>query len=528
MGNSLKIFLLQKAKQVTMIKTKESITAMKRYFFLILAVLMTAAVLLTACQPQGSEEQAPTIASYEGYSNIPDLGDIAGAKSDEALASAAAARMDVAPETVFVYPLGDIPEDALNVWTKELKARGFEQSGTLEEAGNTVTWYSDDRKIGVVAGYMDTDKQGGMDAIGVFLVEKSLAGKYVNIDYEEVQEGWGNANNGARFFIDDKKIFGFGYVGAAEGLLSKNTDSSSALMLVEGAHPRYVHEWNKTVYACLSDRLIAIDTKEKDPEEAVTTLLDGNLQSLQIVNEKLWYTTKNGLFYCDLDGENTVKVTGKKMKDAYVVGDKVYYRDAEDENTEHAYSLLTEVDTRVTEEAVSSFFLGSKGNGYYIAERDVKPEEPEEDEESAKEESTKEETTAKAEDEKSSEETSEETTAADGEEAAEEEPETAWTLIRVSLKDGKTTELTTVREGTALVGIGGKVYYVSDEHQGQIYSISKSGGTPKRVTRDEDCKYLMTFHDMILYYDYDDETEEGLEHIYISTPDGFMKSDILG
>lgn len=523
MGNSLKIFLLQKAKQVTMIKTKESITAMKRYFFLILAVLMTAAVLLTACQPQGSEEQAPTIASYEGYSNIPDLGDIAGAKSDEALASAAAARMDVAPETVFVYPLGDIPEDALNVWTKELKARGFEQSGTLEEAGNTVTWYSDDRKIGVVAGYMDTDKQGGMDAIGVFLVEKSLAGKYVNIDYEEVQEGWGNANNGARFFIDDKKIFGFGYVGAAEGLLSKNTDSSSALMLVEGAHPRYVHEWNKTVYACLSDRLIAIDTKEKDPEEAVTTLLDGNLQSLQIVNEKLWYTTKNGLFYCDLDGENTVKVTGKKMKDAYVVGDKVYYRDAEDENTEHAYSLLTEVDTRVTEEAVSSFFLGSKGNGYYIAERDVKPEEPEEDEESAKEEST-----AKAEDEKSSEETSEETTAADGEEAAEEEPETAWTLIRVSLKDGKTTELTTVREGTALVGIGGKVYYVSDEHQGQIYSISKSGGTPKRVTRDEDCKYLMTFHDMILYYDYDDETEEGLEHIYISTPDGFMKSDILG
>ena len=30
-----------------------------------------------------------------------------------------------------------------------------------------------------------------------------------------------------------------------------------------------------------------------------------------------------------------------------------------------------------------------------------------------------------------------------------------------------------------------------------------------------------------VHYDYDDETEEGLEHIYISTPDGFMKSDIL-
>ena len=89
-------------------------------------------------------------------------------------------------------------------------------------------------------------------------------------------------------------------------------------------------------------------------------------------------------------------------------------------------------------------------------------------------------------------------------------------------------EMIGITLATALVGIGSKVYYVSDEHQGQIYSISKSGGTPKRVTRDEDCKYLMTFHDMILYYDYDDETEEGLEHIYISTPDGFMKSDILG
>ena len=54
---------------------------MKRYFFLILAVLLSTVVLLTACQPNGSEEQAPTISSYEGYSNIPDLGSIAGAEA---------------------------------------------------------------------------------------------------------------------------------------------------------------------------------------------------------------------------------------------------------------------------------------------------------------------------------------------------------------------------------------------------------------------------------------------------------------
>ena len=57
MGKSLKICLLQKRKQVTMIKTKESLTAMKRYFFLILAVLMTTVLLLTACQPTGSKEE---------------------------------------------------------------------------------------------------------------------------------------------------------------------------------------------------------------------------------------------------------------------------------------------------------------------------------------------------------------------------------------------------------------------------------------------------------------------------------------
>ena len=268
MEKSLKIYLLQKRKQVTMIKTKESLTAMKRYFFLILAVLLSTVVLLTACQPNGSEEQAPTISSYEGYSNIPDLGSIAGAESNAKLAAAAAERMSVDPETVFVYSLGDLPEDALNVWTRELKARGFEKNGTLEEAGNTISWYSEDRDIGVVAGYMDTDKQDGMDAFAVFLANKSLSGKYVDIDYEKVQEAWSNANNGASFFIDDKKIFGYGYIGSADdGFLSKNTDSSSALMLVEGVRPRYVHEWDKTVYACLPDRLVAVDTKKKDPEE---------------------------------------------------------------------------------------------------------------------------------------------------------------------------------------------------------------------------------------------------------------------
>ncbi len=179
-----------------MIKTKESLTAMKRYFFLILAVLLSTVVLLTACQPNGSEEQAPTISSYEGYSNIPDLGSIAGAESNAKLAAAAAERMSVDPETVFVYSLGDLPEDALNVWTRELKARGFEKNGTLEEAGNTISWYSEDRDIGVVAGYMDTDKQDGMDAFAVFLANKSLSGKYVDIDYEKVQEAWSNANNG--------------------------------------------------------------------------------------------------------------------------------------------------------------------------------------------------------------------------------------------------------------------------------------------------------------------------------------------
>ena len=171
-----------------MIKTKESLTAMKRYFFLILAVLMATVLLLTACQPNGSEEEAPTIASYEGYSNIPDLGSIAGTKSNGKLATAAAERLSVDPEAVFVYSLGDLPEDAVNVWTRELKARGFEKSGTLEEAGNTVSWYSEDRDIGVVAGYMDTDKQDGMDAFAVFLVNKSLSVKYVDIDYEKVQE----------------------------------------------------------------------------------------------------------------------------------------------------------------------------------------------------------------------------------------------------------------------------------------------------------------------------------------------------
>lgn len=485
----------------------------------VLALLLAFVFVLAACQTTVPEEDnAPKIASYSGYSNIPDLGALAEAKSDEDLAAAAAERLSVDPETVLVYSLQDLSEEELKTWTAELKERGFEASGNLEEGGNSVSWYSDDRKIGLVAGYMDTDKQEGMDSFGVLLVNKSLKGKYVDLDYESVQEGWGNANNGASFFIDDKKIFGYGYISSDDGFLSKNTDSSSALMLVEAQRPRYVHEWDKTVFAALPGRLVAVDTKEKDPEEAVTTLADAELTSLQIVNEKLYYTTKNGLFRCDFDGENTVKITGKKMKDAYLVGDKVFYRDTEDENTEHAYSLLTEADTRVTETSVSGFFLGSRNYGYFIAE--VKPEETPSDEETTEEE-------AKEEPKEESKETVETETAEAEETTEEEEPETHWALLRVNLKDGEITELATVREGSGIVGIEDRVYFISDEHEGQIYSVPKKGGTPRRVVRDKDCGKLMTFHDMLLYYDFDDETEEGLEHIYISTTDGFMKSDIL-
>ncbi|MBO7690307.1 MAG: DUF5050 domain-containing protein, partial [Clostridia bacterium] len=280
----------------------------------------------------------------------------------------------------------------------------------------------------------------------------STAGQYVNIDYESVQESWGNANNGGSFFIDEKKIYGFGYIGSAwEGFLSKNTDSSDAQMLVEDVTPKFVQEVDKTVYASLPGRIVAVDTKEKDPEEAVTTLVETKAESLQYYNDKLYYATKDGLFQAGPDGADPGKITGKVMKKAFIVGDKVYYKDTTDQGTEHAYSLLTGADTRVTEESVSSFFLGSKNYGYYIAKRDV-TEEPEDEEDAKAEETTK----AAEEETAEPEETSEET----------QEPETAWTIIRVSLKDGELTELATVREGTSLIGIGGKVYYVSDVHNG--------------------------------------------------------------
>lgn len=490
---------------------------MKHRILILIAVLTAALMLLTACQPKNNEEDtAAKVASYSGYSNLPDYGDVSGTTPDESLTRAAAERLNVDEKTVRVYPLNENSPAFIESWEEELKARGFEQSADMEEAGNTVTWWSSDRKVGLVAGYMDTDQKDGMDALAILLVDKSIQSQYINIDFETVQEGWSNANNGGSFYIDDKKIYGYGYIGSANrGFLVKNTDSSDAVMLVEDVSPKFVQEVDKIVYAYLPGRIVAYDTKEKEAEEAVTTLADVKVRSLQYYNERLYYTTEDGLFYAEPDGSGETNVTGTAMRNAYLVGDKVYYRDPEDGNTEHAYSLLTEADTRITEEGVSSFFLGSKGYGYYIAERDVVTAEDiaEEDEETTEEE------------------VAEEAAETDAEEAADEEtdaePETAMTLVRIALKDGETEELATVREGTGLTGINGKVYFVSDEHEGQIYAVAKSGGDPKRVARDKDCQKLMTFHDMILYYDYEDETGEGLEHIYISTTDGFMKSDIL-
>ena len=490
-----------------------------KYRILVFAAVLTAALLLlTACQPkQEEEDNAAKIASYSDYGNVPDYGDVSGVKPDEALAETAAARLNADPETVKVYALNEDSAAFIETWQEELKSRGFEQSADMEEGGNTVTWYNEDKRVGVVAGYMDTDQKDGMDALAVLLVDKSTDAQYINIDYETVQEAWSNANNGGSFYIDEKKIYGYGFIGSAsDGFLVKNTDSSNAVMLVEDASPKFVQEVDKTVYAYLAGRIVAVDTKEKDPEEAVTTLTDVKVRSLQYYNDKLWYTTTDGLYQAEPDGSGEVQISGKAMRSAYLVGDKVYYRDAEDGNTEHAFSLLTLADTRMTEESASSFFLGSKGYGYYITERELTAEEP--DEEEADAEEAAEETAA----EEAEETAAEETAATDA-----EEPETALTLVRIALKDGSTEELATVEPNTALVGINGKVYYVSDEHDGQIYAVPKKGGEAKRVVRDEDCRKLMTFHDMLLYYDYDDETDDGLEHIYISTTDGFMKSDIL-
>ena len=490
-----------------------------KHRLLALIALLAAVFLLAGCQPKTDpDENAANIASYKGYNNIPDYGDLSGASSDAKLAAAAAARLNVDPETVLVYPLDENSAAFIESWQQELETRDYAKSADLEEGGNTVTWFSEDRQNGLVAGYLDTDQKDGMDALLVMLVDKAGQEQYLSPDYDAVQEAWGNANNGATYHIDEKKIYGFGYIGNnREGFLVKNTDSSDPVMLVEDVTPKFVQEIDKTVYAYLPGRVIAYDTKEKDPEEAVTTLLDVKAKSLQYYNEKLYYTTKDGLFMAKPDGTDAVKLTGKLMENAWIVGDRVFYRDKEDGNTEHAYSLLTQADTRITEEGVSSFFLGSKNYTYYIAERELQKEEPEE---TADEEETAEEKDAE-------EKTDETTTAASDEDSDEKEPETAFTLIRLNLKDGETTELATVWEGTGLIAIENRIFYVSDEHNGQIYAVTKKGSEPKRITRDEDCRKLMTFHDMLLYYDYDDETAEGLEHVYISTPDGFMKSDIL-
>lgn len=494
---------------------------MKQRFLILTALLCMVAVLLAACQKNTNTDtdNTPKIAEYKGYSTIPDFGDLSGLTPDEDLAKDAAERLCVDEDMVKVYHLTDETKADVKTWVKELKNRGFSPADDLKVTGNTVKYYNEDKKLGLVAGYMDTDKEEGADALAILLVSKADKGTYVDIDFEEVQNLWSNQNNGGSFVIDEKKIYGYGYIGSSQdGFLSKNTDSSNAVMLVEDVAPQFMTEYNNVVYACLpalsgeeKGRLITYNTKEKDVEEAITTLKEGDFNSLQIYNDHLYYTTEDGLFLADLDGENAKKLSAKEMQNTYIVGDKVYYKDKSDEGTEHSLSLLTLADTRLTEEEADSFFLGSKGYGYYLTERELPEEEPAEDSGEDGEE---------AEDQEAS---------TDEDESTEEEdlPATEWVLVKVALKDGETTDLATAQESTALLGIGSRVYFVSEEHEGQVYSVSKQGGTPKRVTRDKDCRNLMTFHEMILYYDYEDETDEGLEHIYVSTTDGFMKSDIL-
>ena len=106
---------------------------MKHKLLMLIALALAALLVLTGCQPrQNEEDNAASIASYKGYSNIPDYGDVSGAKSDETLAKAAAARLNVDAETVLAYPLDENSAAFIETWQQELEARGFTASADLE------------------------------------------------------------------------------------------------------------------------------------------------------------------------------------------------------------------------------------------------------------------------------------------------------------------------------------------------------------------------------------------------------------
>lgn len=474
---------------------------------LVLAAIM--AFSLTGCNFFTNCENTEQYECYEGYKGIIDFGIFSGASEDAKAAATVAKRLGVDAKSVKAYKLNEETLAKVPEWEAALKENEFSKKGELAEKEYT-TFLNKESKTGAVAGMLS----GNDDTLVVLLVNKDSYSDYLSVSGEELQKDWGNFNSEKPYFINKKKIYGFGYLSSKSGFLVKNTDSSDPEMIMPEVCPSYICEKDNYIYTCLenvdgaySSKLYRYDTKEKDKEAALEMLSKGDVSYLSLQGEYLYYCkTKatddgfktTGFYRSDLDGKNEETIINKETYDNYKTGTKVYYRNGSD-NGEHVYDLLTGSDEQITEKNTYHFFTDGSRYGYYIYYDEA--------------EETKDDLDAEDEEEQESDldiKTAE---------------LTSNDLVQIDLTTGETKILAECLPQCNILGVEDRIYFSNSDEDEKVYCVYKDGGF-RRITRDEYVGKIMTYHDLLVYFTYADDDYKDVDKIYICNLDGSTRIEL--
>lgn len=202
--------------------------------------------------------------------------------------------------------------------------------------------------------------------------------------------------------------------------------------------------------------------------ERIKRLSDKPVSTYFINENKLYYTPVDptkmslgggavnlNLMTCDLNGQNQEVFLDKEVYYPYIINDKLFYQDDNDQETEHILDLNTKQDVRITTERTYCFVVYNN-YGYYIS-ADINRE------------------------------------------------QFSGPIKRVDLNTGEIMTIGRNAYSIFLLISDDKIFYSDASDGGKIYSINLNGEEVKKISNENNCGEANIWNNRLYYYSHDKE-----------------------
>ena len=300
----------------------------------------------------------------------------------------------------------------------------------------------------------------------------------------EVAQRMGNNNAGNYFRVTSEGLY---YMQPDDNedylaLTDINYSDTSFITKVEGLSDIWATEDN--LYFLLTEGDYSYLYQSDFYGERIKRLVNDPIAYLFIYENNLYYTPVNtskttidggettiNLMKCALDGSNQEVVLSKEVYYPYIINNKLFYQDDNDQETEHVYDLTTKEDVRVTNEKTYCF-LAYGHYGYYI-HADIYSE------------------------------------------------QYSGSLRRVDLNTGETITLQDRVYSEMLLISNDRLYFDSEEDNANIYSVNLDGQDVRKVSTEGYCSHGAIWNGRLYYDSLDDEGY--IDKIVVCNLDGSNK-----